>query len=569
MTTAGPSHEVTLQRFKLLHLVQQVAKEDVAELVRTVGIDALTYRGSGIRGVQGDTLPQPRRDSEYVERREHHRHVFRDFAPATATAATRRPMRGRHEPSPVHALPRDGGRALYYSYDDEPYRHPRPHRAEPLLHRESPRDDRQHLVSSPEPQQSHHARVDEVRPITRPPRRREDHPSARHSEQQPSVISGPKVTFARPFEPVSSSESPSPPQLNATGPPTPVPSDIIALAAQMLARSSSRSSQRTSTQVTPTKKPLRMTPVSDGRRDTDTTPLPVGGRRTTTAAASMEDAAVEATVTLLSTATNTPPPARKMIQTKSTAVATEPPPPLNDDVTAKNQAPPPTLDLGTAPALHTDTRLEGKASYQVAHREYATGIGAVQTQPKWVLEALSVLDNVVQEQADIDVRRQRMTTRDMSGSGLVAKVGDHHRPSQQWIDNTTKVAVDDDTLAALAIGRAARSVDRMLVDESNAEGIRLARHEDERPDMPKPSSRNRSAGQLPQAVVEQLLKFRADEVECIRYNETLWNTSNVSQYVFADRLTSSLLADLMDEVLDEVSSVLDDYVDGLAEHELQ
>ena len=76
-------------------------------------------------------------------------------------------------------------------------------------------------------------------------------------------------------------------------------------------------------------------------------------------------------------------------------------------------------------------------------------------------------------------------------------------------------------------------------------------------------------GSVPSHVVERILASRADTLEFQRFNEQLYNTSNVSQYVFADRATNAILGDLVEEVLDEVAQLCDEFVDGLATHELQ
>ncbi len=83
------------------------------------------------------------------------------------------------------------------------------------------------------------------------------------------------------------------------------------------------------------------------------------------------------------------------------------------------------------------------------------------------------------------------------------------------------------------------------------------------------SRKTTAPGHVPSHVVERIMRARADTLELQRTSERLYNTSSISQYVFADRATNAILGDLVDEVLAEVADLCDDYVDGLAAHELQ
>ncbi|CAD2217482.1 hypothetical protein AGDE_14981 [Angomonas deanei] len=87
-------------------------------------------------------------------------------------------------------------------------------------------------------------------------------------------------------------------------------------------------------------------------------------------------------------------------------------------------------------------------------------------------------------------------------------------------------------------------------------------------DLPIRTSKRRR-GKLSQAIIDRLLEFRKENCECIAFNEKLWNSSSVSQYVFAQRLTDSLFEDCYNEVSKEVFDIMDEYVDGLVDHELQ
>jgi hypothetical protein len=85
----------------------------------------------------------------------------------------------------------------------------------------------------------------------------------------------------------------------------------------------------------------------------------------------------------------------------------------------------------------------------------------------------------------------------------------------------------------------------------------------------RPPPRKARNGHVPGHVVERILRSRADTMELRRSAERLYNTSSISQYVFADRATDAILGDLIDEVLAEIGDLCDDYVDGVAAHELQ
>lgn len=83
------------------------------------------------------------------------------------------------------------------------------------------------------------------------------------------------------------------------------------------------------------------------------------------------------------------------------------------------------------------------------------------------------------------------------------------------------------------------------------------------------SGRRRRRGEMPRAIVERLRSFQKENIEYIRYTEKEWNTSHVTEQVFAQRLANTLLEDAFQEVLEEVGNILDTYVEGLALHELQ
>ncbi|KAF8292426.1 Basal body protein [Trypanosoma cruzi] len=81
--------------------------------------------------------------------------------------------------------------------------------------------------------------------------------------------------------------------------------------------------------------------------------------------------------------------------------------------------------------------------------------------------------------------------------------------------------------------------------------------------------RRRRRGEMPRAIVERLRSSQKEHQEYIRYTEKQWNSSHVTEQVFAQRLTETLVEDAFQEVLQEVGSILDTYVEGLVLHELQ
>lgn len=111
-----------------------------------------------------------------------------------------------------------------------------------------------------------------------------------------------------------------------------------------------------------------------------------------------------------------------------------------------------------------------------------------------------------------------------------------------------------------------REIDKVKPDEDDEDelpsGAKLLRSVDA-------AAAKRRRGAMPEAMRKRLLSARKEAFEYIAYNERQWNTSSVSQFAFAHRLTSMMAEDGFHEVLEEVLTIMDDYVEGLAEHELQ
>lgn len=101
------------------------------------------------------------------------------------------------------------------------------------------------------------------------------------------------------------------------------------------------------------------------------------------------------------------------------------------------------------------------------------------------------------------------------------------------------------------------------------QGSRTATAGEAKSDGPGPRLPRRRRGEMPDVVVQRLCTYRMEAFQYIAYHERLWNTSNVTQFAFAQRLTAAMIEECWDEVMAEVENIMDDYVDGLASHELQ
>eukprot|EP00796_Vickermania_ingenoplastis_P004093 gene4093-2940_t len=113
---------------------------------------------------------------------------------------------------------------------------------------------------------------------------------------------------------------------------------------------------------------------------------------------------------------------------------------------------------------------------------------------------------------------------------------------------------------------------RLTAMEGELSGVK-AQESDEvdepTPTTVRPTGPRRQRGEMPAAMRNRLLSARKEAFEYIAFNERQWNTSTVSQFTFAQRLTLVLAEDSFNEVLEEVLTIMDDYVEGLADHELQ
>ena len=134
---------------------------------------------------------------------------------------------------------------------------------------------------------------------------------------------------------------------------------------------------------------------------------------------------------------------------------------------------------------------------------------------------------------------------------------------QSLIDALTQMEEEQGVIAERAAAIAQKSALRIAQDRPKVSETSVPK-----PTTAPPKSR-RLRGTIPPEMIKSIRENKENVSEYVRYNEKLWNNSGVSQFVFAQRLTHALLTDLVDEVLDEVTSVLDQYVDGLVDYELQ
>lgn len=174
-----------------------------------------------------------------------------------------------------------------------------------------------------------------------------------------------------------------------------------------------------------------------------------------------------------------------------------------------------------------------------------------------------------------------------------ATAGCHRRPSKgndtenimEAVDLSLELSSDPDDDVAdemLLYARVQEKLNRMDADIERLEEHRrndvyedfhmkqqtlLPRTPTQEPQPLPPPRRKR--GDIPNAVTRRLQAYRAEAHEYIAYNEKLWNTSSTSQFAFAQRLTHALFEDCLSEVVTEVAGIMDEYVEGLAENELQ
>lgn len=142
--------------------------------------------------------------------------------------------------------------------------------------------------------------------------------------------------------------------------------------------------------------------------------------------------------------------------------------------------------------------------------------------------------------------------------------GAPHRITQYPSADLNEDTEDEDVI----LGAAARSATRMI-DEVDDIVERAVCPISAGGDATWPSAGVSRRGHIPSHVVERIMSSRNEAIDVHRYNERLYNTSSVSEHVFADRLVDLLLQDLIEEVLDEVDTFCDEYIDELATHELQ
>lgn len=197
------------------------------------------------------------------------------------------------------------------------------------------------------------------------------------------------------------------------------------------------------------------------------------------------------------------------------------------------------------------------------------------------ISALSdMLDQMLGDHAMVQLRTEKGLARLVDGASAEEQDdADHARmirlkrlqnELQAAMNKTSQVSEDGDKVAQaeLELDR----IRRQLVEQGREESERVSRGVEHPPKGAPPSSSShptRIRGFIPAATVRAIKAAQATQHEVLRHNEDMWNTSTTSQYAFASRLTDVLLDDLVTELSDEMELLLTEYVEGLAEHELQ
>jgi hypothetical protein len=85
---------------------------------------------------------------------------------------------------------------------------------------------------------------------------------------------------------------------------------------------------------------------------------------------------------------------------------------------------------------------------------------------------------------------------------------------------------------------------------------------------PAAKAPRRQRGRIPAEMVRSIRQGRDALVDYAAFQERLWNTSAMNQYAFGDRFAGALFDDLLDEVVDEMREVLDDDVEEVLHDEV-
>jgi hypothetical protein len=85
---------------------------------------------------------------------------------------------------------------------------------------------------------------------------------------------------------------------------------------------------------------------------------------------------------------------------------------------------------------------------------------------------------------------------------------------------------------------------------------------------PAAKAPRRQRGRIPAEMVRSIRQGRDALVDYAAFQERLWNTSAMNQYAFGDRFAGALFDDLLDEVVAEMREVLDDDVEEVLHDEV-
>ena len=170
------------------------------------------------------------------------------------------------------------------------------------------------------------------------------------------------------------------------------------------------------------------------------------------------------------------------------------------------------------------------------------------------VELVGLLNEMVGKMLDEHCTIDQRTVRSQQNEQVLTLATDTHQ------EKTVEIAAD------LILDRERRNVDRYI---EVSDRLLAERDASLRPAVKSTGNRGVMRGNMPRTMLDSILLTKAETREVMRYNEQLWNTSSISQTLFGERLTATLLDDLFSEVMQEVQVALDEYVDGLVEYEMQ
>eukprot|EP00658_Telonema_sp_P-2_P047439 TRINITY_DN36085_c0_g2_i1.p1 TRINITY_DN36085_c0_g2~~TRINITY_DN36085_c0_g2_i1.p1 ORF type:complete len:214 (+),score=37.31 TRINITY_DN36085_c0_g2_i1:209-850(+) len=196
-----------------------------------------------------------------------------------------------------------------------------------------------------------------------------------------------------------------------------------------------------------------------------------------------------------------------------------------------------------------------------------------------------LLDQMLGDHAMVQLRSEKGLSRLLEGSNPDeqdevdrARMMRLKRMQQELhgaMQKTDEMAEGDDRAAQaeLELDRIRRQLVEQEKEEQRAKNANNNQPSNQQTQPSSASSKKRSVthqrGFVPSSTVRAIQAAQTTQHEVLRHNEDLWNSSSTSQYAFAARLNNVLIDDLVGELSVEMDSMLGEYVEGLAAHELQ